>query len=182
MSGLPSVTTILKIHYKPGYEQECLHWMEETASMAGSFTGFLDKEIYRSVEAENLLLNIFTFRSLKELEAWEQSEQRRLQTRKGENVFDSIVEKRQFSGLEFWFQPKESDRQLPLKWKMAAVTVVVIFLLLNTMMPFLQKAFTVLGLPGLLKSLFGVVAMVGLMTYLVMPLITRLLSVWLSKR
>lgn len=182
MKDLKSVTTILKIRHKPGYEQECLNWMEETASIAGNFTGFLNKEIYRSAETENLLLNIFTFRSLKELEAWEQSEQRRLQTRKGENVFDGIVEKRQLSGLEFWFQPKESDRQLPLKWKMAAVTVAVIFLLLNTVTPFLQKAFTILGLPGLMKSLFGVVAMVGLMTYLVMPLITRLLSAWLSKR
>lgn len=182
MKDLQSVTTILKIRHKPGYEQECLHWMEEMASIAGNFTGFLDKEIYRSAETENLLLNIFTFRSLKELEAWEQSEQRRLQTRKGENVFDSIVEKRQLSGLEFWFQPKESGRQLPLKWKMAAVTVVVIFLLLNTVTPFLQKAFAILGLPGLIKSLLGVVAMVGLMTFLVMPLITRLLSGWLSKR
>jgi len=182
MSDLPSVTTILKIRYKPGYEQECLRWMEETASIAGSFTGFLDKEIYRSVETENLLLNIFTFRSLKDLEAWEHSEQRSLQTRKGEQVFESIVEKRQLSGLEFWFQPKGSDRRLPLKWKMAAVTVMVIFLLLNTVMPFLQKAFAVFGLPALVKSLIGVLAMVGLMTYLVMPLITRLLSAWLSKR
>jgi uncharacterized protein len=182
MSDLASVTTILKIVCKPGSEQECLHWMEETALIAGSFTGFLDKEIYRSVETENLLLNIFTFGSLKDLDAWEQSEQRREQTRKGENAFDSIVEKRQLSGLEFWFQPKGSGRQLPLKWKMAAVTVVVIFLLLNTVMPLVQELFTVLGLPGLLKSLFGVLAMVGLMTYLVMPPITRLLSAWLSKR
>ncbi|MDP4217569.1 MAG: antibiotic biosynthesis monooxygenase [Bacteroidota bacterium] len=182
MSDLPSVTTILKIHGKPGYEQECLHWMEETASIAGSFTGFLDKEIYRSVEAGNLFLNIFTFRSLNDLEAWERSEQRKWQTRKGENVFDGIVYKRQLSGLEFWFPPKESGQQPPLKWKMATVTIAVIFLLLNTLMPFLQRAFIVLGVPGLLKSLFGVLAIVGLMTYLIMPAITRLLSSWLSKR
>jgi uncharacterized protein len=182
MNELPPVTSILKIHYLTGNEEECLQWMEETASIAGSFTGFQDKEIYRSVETENLLLNIFTFRTLTELEAWEQSEQRKWQTRKGENVFDSIVEKRQLSGLEFWFQPEGSGRQLPLKWKMAAVTVVVIFLLLNTVTPLLQKAFTVFGLPSLIKSLFGVLIMVGLMTYLFMPLLTRLLSPWLSKR
>ena len=182
MNDHPPVTTILKIHYLPSKEEECLQWMEETATIASKFTGFQNKEIYRTVEPENLLLNIFTFRSLSELEAWDQSEQRKSQTRKGENVFDSVVEKRQLSGLEFWFQPKGSGRQLPLKWKMAALTVVVIFLLLNTVMPLLQKAFTVVGLPSLVKSLFGVLTMVGLMTYLVMPLLTRLLSTWLSKR
>lgn len=175
------VTTVLKIHYRQASYQACLRWMEDTAAIASSFSGFISKDIYTSVEAKNILLNIFTFASLEELEAWESSEKRKVQTQKGEHVFEEVAEKRQLSGLEFLFQLKGAKKSAPPRWKMVLVTTFIIFTLLNTIVPYIQKGFTFLELPGLLKSLLGIFIVVCLMTYLLLPFLTKRFYGWLSK-
>lgn len=175
------VTTVLKIKPKDGFEQDCLLWMQETANEASSFPGFVYKEIYKSAEEEHLLLNIFTFRTLDELQVWENSTKRKKQIRKGELYMERLVAKDHLTGLEFWFQSAETKQHPLEKWKIVLVTVLVIFTLLNTIVPVLQIGFTALGLPALVKSLVGVSIMVGLMTYLIMPFVTRRLGRWLAK-
>ncbi len=81
MSKLP-VKTVLKIKPKSGLENNCLQWMKETAAVANSFSGFVSKEIYKLAEEENLFVNIFIFKSLEELQAWENSSERKEQTLK----------------------------------------------------------------------------------------------------
>jgi uncharacterized protein len=66
-----------------------------------------------------------------------------------------------------------------LKWKLTIVTVAVIFTLVNTIVPLLQVFFSYLYLPPLLKSLFGAGVMVSLMTFLIMPFLSRRLGGWL---
>jgi antibiotic biosynthesis monooxygenase (ABM) superfamily enzyme len=175
------VTTILKLKPKDGFEKDCLLWMQETANEASSFPGFVSKEIYRSAEEERLLLNIFTFQSLEELQAWENSTRRKSQTSKGALYMERLVAKNQLTGLEFWFQSAETKQHPLIKWKIVLVTVLVIFTLLNTLVPLLQIGFAALGFPALVKSLAGVSIMVSLMTYLIMPFVTKRLGRWLIR-
>jgi antibiotic biosynthesis monooxygenase (ABM) superfamily enzyme len=173
---LKPITTILKIRYKEGCKDECLQWMLETASVASSFEGFLEKNISISVENERELLNIFTFSDNESLQKWESSEQRLVQTVKGNVYYEAITQKTQLGGLEFMFPSTKN----PKRWKMVIVTVCVIFTLLNTLVPILQQLFIIMHLPYLLKSLLGVVIMVGLMTYIILPFLSKLLYKWLK--
>jgi uncharacterized protein len=169
------ITTILKIKFKAGFKEECLQWMVETASIASNFDGFIEKNICVSAQTENELLNIFTFSNSELLKVWENSEERIRQTKKGEIFVDAIMQKSQLAGLEFMFPSSKP----PKRWKMVVITVCVIFILLNSLVPVLQQFFSLLHLPVLLKSLCGVVVMVSLMTFLILPFLSKILDRWL---
>jgi antibiotic biosynthesis monooxygenase (ABM) superfamily enzyme len=93
---------------------------------------------------------------------------------------EPVVQKQ--TGLEFWFTPLRNDEQvaIPPRYKMALVTVGIVFVLLSTLVPQIRQMTT--ALPVLLSTLIGVVIMVLLMTYVIMPSVTRLLRPWLSKK
>jgi uncharacterized protein len=171
------ITTILKIKYKEGFKEECLQWMLETASVASNFDGFIEKNICISAETERELLNIFTFSNNECLQSWENSAERMHQTKKGEMFVEEIRQKSQLASLEFMFPSAKPAK----RWKMVVITVCVIFILLNILVPVLQQFFSLLHLPILLKSLFGVVVMVILMTFLILPILTKILGRWLVR-
>jgi len=171
------ITTILKIKYKEAFKDECLQWMRETASVASHFDGFIEKNICISAEAERELLNLFIFSNKESLERWENSEERMNQTKKGERFIEEIKQKTQLTVLEFMFP----SVKLPKRSKMVVITVCVIFILLNSLVPVLQQFFSLLHLPGLLKNLLGVIVMVSLMTFVILPLISKILGRWLIR-
>jgi uncharacterized protein len=175
MENNQPITTILKIKYKEGLKEECLQWMQETASVASVFEGFMGNNICISTETERELVNIFTFKNNQCLEVWENSFERNQQTRQGQKFVETIQSKSHLAGLEFMFPSAPSPR----RWKMATITVCVIFALLNSLVPVLQQFFTLLHLPTLLKSLLGVVFMVSLMTFVILPFLSKLLGRWL---
>lgn len=83
----------------------------------------------------------------------------------------------ELSGLESWFTlPGETLRALP-KWKMAIATLLGVYptsmLIGETVGPYLHPW------PLLLRSLVFAALMVTLLTWVVMPLVTRLLHPWL---
>ncbi|MGV2826826.1 hypothetical protein [Myxosarcina sp. GI1(2024)] len=83
-------------------------------------------------------------------------------------------------GLETWFAVNSSASQPiipPPRYKMAIVTWIAIFVLI-VIINLLFGSFLA-SLPMLLRSLVLTVGLVGLMTYIVMPRMTRLFSWWL---
>lgn len=70
----------------------------------------------------------------------------------------------------------------PKKWKMAIITMAVIFTFSNTLIPWLGDLFKPLSWHPLVNNLLGVIIMVFLMTYLVMPFMTKVFSRWLFRQ
>jgi antibiotic biosynthesis monooxygenase (ABM) superfamily enzyme len=68
----------------------------------------------------------------------------------------------------------------PPQYKMAIVMTGIIFVLLNILIPVIRQL--TIGLPNLLSTLVGVAIMVLLMTYVIMPLLTKLLRPWLTEK
>ena len=84
------------------------------------------------------------------------------------------------TGLETWFAVNGSTSRLmipPPRYKMAIVTWIAIFILI-VIINLLFGSFLA-SLPMVLRSLILTVALVGLMTYVVMPRMTRLFGWWL---
>jgi antibiotic biosynthesis monooxygenase (ABM) superfamily enzyme len=79
--------------------------------------------------------------------------------------------------MEFWFTPnlgKGVGRRIPLApppYKMAIVTIAVIFILLTTLISQIHRLTE--GLPSLLRILMETSILVVLMTYVIMPNLTR---------
>ena len=173
------ITTVIKLKPVSGLDTECLRWMQSTALLVSQHTGFLRKELYKSVDQPGVLVTIFTFDSHENMDAWEGSKDRADQIEKGAQYVDSLVEKKQFTGLEFLFAATPKVNTAPVRWKMVALTIAIIFVLLNTFIPTVQVVLNFTGLPVLLQSLAGVSIMVASMAYLIMPFVTKILSPWL---
>ncbi len=85
---------------------------------------------------------------------------------------------KRLSGLEFLF----ADQLHPKAHKMVLVLIAVIFTLLMVLGPLVSFLFSALpGLPGWVVQLFQVSLLVTLMTYFIMPRVTRMLMPWLTR-
>lgn len=87
------------------------------------------------------------------------------------------AEHHELHGLEAWFRTEQNP---PRRWKMAVATLAGVYptslLLGATVAP------SVHSLPLLLRGLVFTSVMVALLTWVVMPLVTRLLHPWLHPR
>jgi antibiotic biosynthesis monooxygenase (ABM) superfamily enzyme len=181
---------------KKGRIKEFEDWMDGIVHESLKFEGHLGVNIIRPVERSRPeYVIIFRFNTLDNLLKWEKSQARKVWLEKSKDVVEGEDRVQKFTGLEFWFTPRSPYRteseannnearsqpvNLPPRYKMAIVTVGIIFVLLNTLIPQIEQLTA--PLPLLLSSLLGVTIMVLLMTYLIMPSVTRLLKPWLYKK
>ena len=190
------ITVIVTRVAKRGRIKEFEDWMDGIVHESLKFEGHLGVNIIRPVEhSRPEYVIVFRFNTLENLLKWEKSQERKDWLEKSKNVVEGEDKVQKFTGLEFWFTPRsahQTQRQvndnedsgqpanLPPRYKMAIVTTGIVFVLLNTLIPPIEQL--TVPLPLVLSSLLGVIIMVFLMTYLVMPSVTRLLKPWLYKK
>ena len=123
-------------------------------------------------------VDVVRYDSLKDLEHWMESKERRDLLAE----LDSIVESRhahRVTGLEGWFALNRPGQTAtgPPSWKQA---LAVLFALYPTVMAltFLNPLWR--NQPLSVQMLFGNILSVALLTWLVMPAVSRLLGFWLS--
>ena len=87
--------------------------------------------------------------------------------------------RQELSGLETWFTlPGQRSMIPPPRWKMALVTVVAVWPV-SMLVPWLLNPL-INGLPVPLQALCMAVGIVIILTWVVMPLLVRILSPWLQ--
>lgn len=89
---------------------------------------------------------------------------------------DGDCARRELSGLEAWFRGS-GPSALPPRWKMATATLIGVYP--TSLVLSLTVAEVAHDWPFLLRNLAFAMSMVGLLTWLVMPRVTRALHGWL---
>jgi antibiotic biosynthesis monooxygenase (ABM) superfamily enzyme len=175
----PPVTAVATRRVKPGREREFEEWVSGILTAANKFPGYLGSEILRPSEHDdNEYKIIFRFDHASNLHAWENSEERQRWLRQSRPLLLQEEKVDVLTGLETWFTlPSKSGEPAPPRYKMAIVTWLAVF-------PVVAVIFSVFGqwlslLPTLLRTLVFTLVMVTLMTYVIMPRMTRLFSFWL---
>jgi hypothetical protein len=185
------VTVIVTRKAKKGRIKEFEDWMDGITHEATKFEGHMGVNIIRPTDvlSNPEYVIIFRFSTYENLTKWEKSEIRNEWLGKSKEVTEGepIVEKQ--TGLEFWFTPRSvtgrnngyaSAPVSPPRYKMAIVLTGIIFVLVSSLLTQIREV--TVGLPVLLSTFVGVIVMVLLMTYVIMPIVTRLLGPWLSKK
>jgi antibiotic biosynthesis monooxygenase (ABM) superfamily enzyme len=184
------VTVIVTRRAKKGKIKEFEEWMDGIIHEVMKFEGHMGSNIIRPTDelTNPEYVIIFRFSTYENLAKWERSEIRKEWLEKSMKVTEgeAVIEKQ--TGLEFWFTPRsgrpDKTHELPIvtppRYKMAIVVTAIIFVLVSIMLPQVQQATR--SLPGVLSTLIGVVIMVLLMTYVIMPAVTRVLKPWLSRQ
>jgi len=181
------VTLTITRRAKAGKTDEFERWLDGIIHEAMKFEGHMGVNIIRPSNISNPeYVIILRFDNFENLAKWEKSEIRKIWIEKGEALIEGKAKMEKQIGLEFWFTPSSGsastvlEQQQPPRYKMAIVVIGVIFVLVSTLLPQVEQATA--GIPVLLSTLVGVAIMVLLMTYVVMPSVTRLLRPWLLKK
>ena len=173
------VTVTVARRVAPGREREFEDWYDGIIGAACRFSGFLGAGVLRPNDAGQDWHVVYRFADAPSLDAWERSDVRAEWLRRA----DEFVEEtgvRRVSGLETWFAMPGRTAPAPPRWKMALVTlaaIVPLVLLMNLLvLPLIA------GFPLILRVLVFSGTLTGLMTWVVMPRMTRLFRRFLYGR
>ncbi|HEY7720334.1 MAG TPA: antibiotic biosynthesis monooxygenase [Pedococcus sp.] len=179
------VTVAITRRVRPEDELLMQAWVHAGTSLAERFPGFLGTGWVRPAAGSEDWHMLYRFDSPASLARWEDSPERTRWLRSAQDLVEHTrVEHR--TGIEGWFdEPRErsvSDLAppAPARWKQAVVIWVAFF---PTNLLFTWLLTPLLGhWPLVLRVLVSTLLLTPLMTYLVLPQVTRLLQPWLAGR
>ena len=187
------VTVIVKRIAKKDKIKEFEEWLSGISKEVSRQEGSMGIDIIRpspngSSKSKSQYIVIFRFNSSDNLAKWEKSPVRNEWLQKGRKLVEADPDVQKMTGLEFWFTPyfkDESSPMIPLqpppRYKMVIVTIPVISILLLTLVPQIHFLTEILSIPFPIRLVIALTITVLLMTYVIMPLLTKLLKPWLFK-
>jgi antibiotic biosynthesis monooxygenase (ABM) superfamily enzyme len=174
-TGPVTVTFIRRV--KPGRERDYEQALSRLHAQAHGTPGYLGANVVHEPGTREYA-SIVRFDSLANLQRWEAGRIReRWQDEQLAGIVEGPAEERRAEGLEFWFESPTHPARAPSPHKMALVLVVIVWCIATAFA--LGVGPLIAGLPIPLRILVAASVQVGLMTYLIMPRVTRLLAAWL---
>lgn len=174
---------------------EVLAWLDQGLLLARDFEGYLGGGVLRDASRKNVLITVYAFTDRRSLERWNHSEQWHGWTRDGAPLA-RVADVQKHTGLEGWFAGAQdvaargmgqgrlriaAVSPVPPRWKQAAA-IWCGMLPLNIGVTSIAAQLPWWGqLPVAVRSLLLVSSLVPLMTFVVMPAVTRVLRPWLRR-
>jgi uncharacterized protein len=182
--GLPAeatgpVTTTVTRRVKPGHEPFYEQFLEAIIAAASRFPGHLGAEVFRPQHAAaGPYRVVYRFDTTQHLRAWLDSPEHAAWLERAEPHVIGPLRRQVLTGLEGWFTlPTQPETPPPPRYKMAILTWVTIFPLITLVVA--ATAPLIGGLPLVGRLAVTTLVTVSLMTWVVMPQMTRLLHRWL---
>jgi antibiotic biosynthesis monooxygenase (ABM) superfamily enzyme len=177
---LTPVTTTVTRRVKPGHEAFYEQFLTGIISAASGYPGHLGVEVFRPPSATaGEYRTVYRFDTEEHLRAWLDSEEHADWLERAEPHVIGPVQTNFVTGLETWFTVPGRSGPPPPPWKMALVTWLTIFPLITVIVrltgPLLED------LPLVVRLGITTAVAVPLMTWVVMPRVTRLLRRWLYR-
>ena len=177
-----SITTMIRAHIKPGKEQEYEQWLHGINEDATQFAGFQGATILRPDDGSHQhpeYVIVVRFAAYSDLRRWEHSTQFAEWRRRLEPLLAGDFAVDTLTGTETWFTlPGHTVVVPPPRYKMAVIAT------------FGAAPFVLIVIPLMVQYLHGVLPSIGIsivillvmsfaMTWVTMPLLTRLARRWL---
>jgi uncharacterized protein len=176
------VTAVIRRTVKPGKEAEFELWLKGVGGDALQFPGHLGTNIIRPTSRSRPeYIIIFRFDTYKHLEDWETSEIRHRWVQRVQDLIIGETHIHRLSGLEYWFSMQDlPEYDTPPRIKMAVVTWLALFPVVLVVQPVFIWLLDFL--PSWTQVMIIAAVMVALMTYVVMPVMTRIFKPWLFRK
>jgi uncharacterized protein len=178
---MTTVTIIFRRRVCSGREPDYERWLGALQEASRSAPGYLGVETIRPGDGASVreYVSIVRFASYEHLRAWEDSRTREnWLERLPPGVVDGEAEIKRLDGLEFWFQGAGHPGALaPSPHKMVLLIIPIVIAIVSAMRPVLRA---ILGdVHPFIGLLISATVQVSLLTYVIMPRVTRLFSRWL---
>jgi antibiotic biosynthesis monooxygenase (ABM) superfamily enzyme len=173
------VTTTVTRRVKPGHEAVYEQVLEGVITAARQFPGHLGVEVFRPQSASaGEYRTVYRFDTAEHLRAWLDSDVRAAWLERAEPHLIGTIRTSFVTGLESWFTlPSQPGLAPPPPYKMALLTWITIFPLITAIVAITGP--TLKDLPLAVRLAITTALTVPLMTWVVMPRMTRLLRGWL---
>lgn len=175
------VTVVVTRRVKPGREQDYEAWLAQLLKDMAAMPGYLGTSVHRPPPTgPRDYTSVFRFDSVENLRAFEASDLRRNALHTVSALVEEDAMWRELSGLEFWFSPPAGTVvPQPSRVRMAIVMVVVVYGLVLSIGQLV--ALVLSGAPSAVRLLVTIVIEVALMTWVIMPRLTRILARWIYR-
>jgi antibiotic biosynthesis monooxygenase (ABM) superfamily enzyme len=176
------VTVVVTRRVRSGSETAYEAWLERLIEGASAMPGYLGARVQRPGAGEPpVYTSIFRFDSVEHLRAFEASDLRRRALQEVTDLVEADAVWSRLTGLELWFTPPAGTVvPQPSRFRMALVMIVVVY---GLVLSIGQLVGAVLGFaPQPIRLLVTIVIEVFLMTYVLMPRLTRGLARWIYPR
>lgn len=183
VSAQDAVTVVVTRRVKPGRESDYESWLSRLQTEARSLPGYLGVTTQRpATGGPREYVSVLRFDSLASLRAFEQSELRARYLAEVQDMVEADAVWKQMTGLEFWFTPPPGTVvPQPSRPRMALLMIVVVFSLVLIIGTGVNAATAWLPfeVPYPLRLLLTITIEVLLMTYWLMPQLTRRMARWI---
>ena len=156
-----------------------LKWRRKVIAAQAQYPGYLATDFFKPHGKQDEWVDIVRYRSADDLTDWMESKDRVALLKELELIAESI-HAHQVTGLEGWFALNRTPGEaisLPASWKQALAVLFALYptvMVLNFMTPLWHN----LSFPA--QMLIGNILSVALLTWIVMPAVSRLLNSWLK--
>ncbi|MFF5447366.1 antibiotic biosynthesis monooxygenase [Streptomyces sp. NPDC012888] len=172
------VNLLIARQVEPGYEETFEDWARGILETAARFPDHLGYGLFRPATEGGPWFLVHRFRNHEAFAAWQASAERAEWFANCEGHHHTEIARRELHGMETWFAKPGTTRPAPPRWKMAVASGLAIFpisLVGNALLgPVLVDLHLVLR-TAVFAGVFST-----LMTYVAMPLVSRLLRGWLT--
>ena len=172
------VTVVVTRRVRAGREADYEAWLTRLLAAAAELPGYLGTTVQRPPSGSRTYTSIFRFATVDELRRFEASELRRAALREVVDLVEADAAWDRLTGLELWFTPPPGTVvPQPSRFRMALVMIGVVFGLVFSIGRLMALALPTAPLP--LRLLTTITIEVFLMTYVLMPRLTRWLARWI---
>lgn len=176
------VTAVITHRVRSGREQGYEEWIKGIAAAARQFEGHLGVSILRPQPGSPPdYVIVLQFDRCDRLNAWLTSDTRKAWIDRVQPLIQEQENIQVLTGLESWFQlPKQLGHGAPTRYKQAMLVWVGVMIVSLAVSPFVAPLLA--PLPWLLRVSVNVAITVALLTYVIMPQLTRWFKGWLFSK
>jgi antibiotic biosynthesis monooxygenase (ABM) superfamily enzyme len=175
MKANEPVTVLFSRTAKPGQETAYESWNQQLIRLSEKQPGHVMTSVV--ADGDRRYITLQRFETHQAMQRWMDSPEHKAQLDQLSLLTEDAPEPAEMTGMETWFRlPGQSGRHIP-RWKMVLTTFCVIYIFIVLLNIFLVPRTAHLPLP--VRAAVFPVIMTPLMTYIVMPRVTRWFSGWL---
>ncbi|MFU8794629.1 MAG: antibiotic biosynthesis monooxygenase [Dethiobacteria bacterium] len=175
------ITVVVSRRVRPGLENKFRTWVNDIAKAAEHFQGHLGSGYIRPVTAEGEHTIIYRFDTVEHFDSWQNSDERAYWINQSREFIEGEPHVDKATGLEYWFHdPACSYGTPPPIWKQALLTEIGLFPTVLVISYTIGMLLNDWPLP--IRTLVFTILSVLIMTWFVMPNISRLTRPWLQQK
>lgn len=167
---------------RPERVREYEEWSAGISAAAMKATGFRMRQVIEPRNSKHLeYLIVLKFDSLEHMNHWHESEECRAWLSKGEELFEHRTEHDPGEGVELWYSRPDTAVGSPPFWKQVVIGTLAVYPSIILLRILTTPILGPLNLHPDVNLLISVVLLSCLLTWPLMPWLTRLLRPWLYR-